>query len=138
MSLRKEIIRLAHTKPELREHLLPLVTTQATKTSASRSSLPILKAQWWSDIGSIVEQKLNRKHPNSCKFTGSTENGVRFLFYYGNTSKGVVFGIEDTGEKTFKLISDGKLIASTIDRNREPKEIITNMVVLYEFTKQVS
>lgn len=26
MSLRKEVIRLAHSKPELREHLLPLVT----------------------------------------------------------------------------------------------------------------
>ena len=26
MSLRKEIIRLAHQKPELREHLLPLIS----------------------------------------------------------------------------------------------------------------
>ena len=30
MSLRKEIIRLAHSNPELREHLLPLVTTDKT------------------------------------------------------------------------------------------------------------
>ena len=29
MSLRKELIKLAHEKPELREHLLPLVTKQA-------------------------------------------------------------------------------------------------------------
>ena len=29
MSLRKEIIKLAHEKPELREHLLPLVTKSA-------------------------------------------------------------------------------------------------------------
>lgn len=32
MSLRKEVIRLAHQKPELREHLLPLVTD---KTASS-------------------------------------------------------------------------------------------------------
>ena len=31
MSLRKEIIRLAHEKPELREHLLPLVTKTGGK-----------------------------------------------------------------------------------------------------------
>ena len=30
MSLRKEIIRLAHCKPELRKHLLPLITTDKT------------------------------------------------------------------------------------------------------------
>lgn len=30
-SLRSKIIRLAHSKPELREHLLPLVTKSASK-----------------------------------------------------------------------------------------------------------
>lgn len=36
MSLRKEVIRLAHQKPELREHLLPLVTD---KTASSMKNV---------------------------------------------------------------------------------------------------
>lgn len=36
MSLRNKIIRLAHAKPELREHLLPLVTKTATSFDDGR------------------------------------------------------------------------------------------------------
>lgn len=44
MSLRKEIIRLAHSNPELREHLLPLVTTDKT---AGQTGL-------WTDIFAML------------------------------------------------------------------------------------
>jgi len=36
MSLRKELIRLAHEKPELRDHLLPLIKSSSTRDEKSK------------------------------------------------------------------------------------------------------
>tara|TARA_B100000963_G_C22422253_1_gene578193 strand:- start:27 stop:812 length:786 start_codon:yes stop_codon:yes gene_type:complete len=45
-SLRKKIIRLAHSKPELRKHLLPLIAKKAQWNS---------RGQWVDETGKVVE-----------------------------------------------------------------------------------
>ena len=52
--LRKEIIRLAHKKPELREHLLPLVKQSDWNTKASKYSLDGATEVWWLKLAEML------------------------------------------------------------------------------------
>lgn len=52
MSLRTNVIRLAHSRPELRAHLLPVLREASTEsvTAAARKAKPPAKA-WWEHAG---------------------------------------------------------------------------------------
>lgn len=52
MSLRNEIIRLAHAKPELRKHLLPLVKGAS---QSSKYSLDGALEVWWLKLGEMLK-----------------------------------------------------------------------------------
>lgn len=52
--LRSKLIRLAHQKPELREHLLPLIS----KKAYGDDSYAEWKSQWWAVIGQAIKPHL--------------------------------------------------------------------------------
>lgn len=58
MSLRKKVIRLAHEKPELREHLLPLL--QKSAAFAKRGSLGEVMEDWYVRLYS---KYIKKTHP---------------------------------------------------------------------------
>lgn len=58
MSLRNKVIRLAHQKPELREHLLPLLKTSGTKN---------IFHEWLGDL-------LHRERASEYKSDGTTHS----------------------------------------------------------------
>tara|TARA_B100000963_G_C22415349_1_gene575168 strand:- start:498 stop:785 length:288 start_codon:yes stop_codon:yes gene_type:complete len=65
MSLRKELIKLAHEKPELREHILPLITKSAKKEVTFEATKTV-------KLPTIENGKLTLE---TCK-KGETESGV--------------------------------------------------------------
>lgn len=68
--LRSKVIRLAHQKPKLRKHLLPLVK------SASGTSWEDHTKSWFESLGKMVEKHSNKK-----------------VFYQNVHSEGVFFRI---------------------------------------------
>ena len=73
MSLRKKIIRLAYSKPELREHLLPLVKISANYTGNYDSTMDFINTHnllslakkvfgdWWEGSGDYDDDETEIK-----------------------------------------------------------------------------
>lgn len=72
MSLRNKIIRLAHQKPELRKHLLPLVVKTASYINNKRDA-----QDWIEDTFGIVGRDLF-----VAKYIGSKEKRGRVIFLF--------------------------------------------------------
>lgn len=129
-ALRSKVIRLAHEKPELRDHLLPLVTKTA---KSDQYSLMSWKSWWWDEFGTIVEKEMNRIYPKSVKHIKSTEDSVLFEMTYSSNGKKEICGLKDSGEKEFQLIIGNQLSSSTISRDKPANKIVENMIGLYKF-----
>lgn len=75
-NLRNKIIRLAHSKPELREYLLPLIAK-----SAGGASWDDHTKSWFEQLGKLVANKTNKK-----------------VYYKNVHSEGVFFRIQGQTE----------------------------------------
>ena len=120
--LRSKVIRLAHSKPELREHLLPLV-----KSAGNSISLSDHIKTWFEDLGKKVV-KLSAKRVTYKNATNSTvffriqgHKEMAFLVYEKSAFTFSMRGMK--GEKRFNHNVDSdliaKFIAHTIDRTEE-------------------
>lgn len=120
--LRSKVIRLAHQKPELRDHLLPLV-----KSAGNSISLSDHMKNWFEDLGKQVVN-LSAKRVTYKNATNSTvffriqgHKEMAFLVYENYAFTFSMRGMK--GEKRFNhnVASDliAKFIAHTIDRTEE-------------------
>lgn len=85
-SLRSKVIRLAHSKPELREHLLPLVKEAGRLGNASKSSLDGAKEVWWLKLAEMlhfggIENIIYEVSTEGLEFSSFGMNGVTAGIY---------------------------------------------------------
>jgi hypothetical protein len=110
MSLRNKLIRLAHEKPELREHLLPLVKQALGK--AKKHSLVGSQEIWWLKLGEMlhfggIESLIADVSPQSITFSNFGVNGVPARIY---AERGFIYAdIEGVSAMGIKPIKKAKL-----------------------------
>lgn len=110
-SLRAKIIRLAHSNPNLRPHLLPLIKQDTKKEAA----LPIDKKAL--KVGLCVLEKLNRElHPSINRIGLSQDDRYAFRIDYSSSvsfydlhdaSEGNKLGLTETVNDVFYRVSMG-------------------------------
>lgn len=110
--LRKKVIRLAHQKPELRDHLLPLLSKKASGNSYSE-----WKRQWWVEIGNSIKPYITGQY---------RVVGDRLEFVY-NGSKTHIY--EEKGK--IYLVGKNKEMLGTTDTSQD--EIIQTIYMVYEW-----
>ena len=117
-ALRSKVIRLAHSKPELRDHLLPLVK-QAGFGNASKYSLDGATEVWWLTLAEMlhfggVEVLIKDTNSQSITFSAFGVNGVPARLY---AERGVIYAdIEGTpaiGHKSVKKAKVGSTSKSS-------------------------
>lgn len=110
MSLRKKVIRLAHQKPELREHLLPLIKEANMDTS----------------ISNMIKELIFRAEPSGLVIKFSTKG-------YQVSSSTIRMPILDKEDKykdlyVFYYVTKGSLIISGFNVSANEKtEVILNL-----------
>ena len=85
-SLRSKVIRLAHEKPELREHLLPLVKEAGRLGNASKSSLDGSQEVWWLKLAEMlhfggIQNTIYEVSTEGLEFSSFGMNGVTAGIY---------------------------------------------------------
>ena len=112
--LRSKVIRLAHQKPELRDHLLPLVK------SASGSSWADHTKSWFEQLGKLVVKKTNKTvyyknvHTEGVFFRIQGQKEMAWIKY---TNRQFEFSMQDQRYRVFRDTDSLEKIVSTIAKS---------------------